>query len=48
MTLRPFKVLSLLGDEVVGRIWLADDAAHAEEQHRDAFPDEEFHDVYAA
>ncbi len=36
-------VVSLISDEeAISRDWQADDAAHAEEQHRNAFPEEDF------
>ena len=38
-----WEVVSLIGDEeAISRTWQADDAAHAEEQHRNAFPEEDF------
>lgn len=42
-SLKTWWVVSLIGDEeAISRPWQADDAAHAEEQHRNAFPEEDF------
>lgn len=38
-----WRVVSLIGDEeAISRSWQAESAAHAEEQHRNAFPEEDF------
>lgn len=41
--MKTWEVVSLISEEeAISRPWQADDAAHAEEQHRNAFPEEDF------
>lgn len=40
--MKTWRVISFGGEGMTSRSWEADDAAHAEEQHRNAFPEEDF------